>query len=106
MPSGLRAGISYTFLDTFNASAQLIYSQYHLFLVLSVPVYPNLVLINCCRHEYITPRGLFSFFEGNKSSHTIAFVEVIVMMSHIEVVELKEEKEVKNIKASWNWNRS
>ena len=81
-------------------------SQYHLFFVLSVPVYPNLVLIDCCRHEYVTPRGLFGFFEGNKSSHIIASVGVMVVISHVEVVELKGEREVEDIRALWNWNRS
>ena len=43
--------------------------------------------------------------EGDKSSHTIASVGVIIVTSHVEVVELKGEKEVKDIGASWNWNR-
>ena len=87
-------------INTFNTLAQLIYSQYHLFLILSVPVCPNLVLFDCCRHKYVTPRGLFSFFKGNKSSHTIASIGVIIMTSHVKIVELKGEKEVEDIKTS------
>ena len=75
-------------------------SQYYLFFVLFIFKYPNLVLIDCCRHKYITPKGLFSFFKNNKSSHTLASIGVIVMTSYIEVVELKGEMEVKNIKTS------
>ena len=67
--------------------------------MLSVSVYPILVLIDCCRHKYVTPRGLFRFFKDNKSFHTIVSVGVIVVTSHVEVVELKGEKEVKDIKA-------
>ena len=63
---------------------------------------PNLVLIDCCRHKYVTFRGFFGFFEGNKSSHTIASVGVMVMTSHVEVVELKGEKEVEVIRALWS----
>ena len=74
--------------------------------MLSVPIYPNLVLIDCYRHKYVIPRRLFGFLEGNKSSHTIASIGVIIVTSHIEVVELKEEREVENIGALWNWNRS
>ena len=64
----------------------------------SVSVYPNLVLINCYRHKYITLRGLFGFFKGNKSSHTIAFIGAMVVTSHIEVIELKEEKKVETLR--------
>ena len=74
-------------------------SQYHLFYVLSVSVYPNLVLINCCRREYVTLRGLFGSLEGDKSSHTLAFIGVMVVTLHVEVVELKGEREVEDIKA-------
>ena len=95
MPSGLGLGIPHTFLNTFNASAQLTCSQYHLFLMLSVSVYPNLILIDRCRHKYVTPRGLLGFFKGNKSSHTIASVGVMSVTSHVEVVELKGEREVR-----------
>ena len=70
--------------------------------MLSVPIYPNLVLIDCYRHKYVTSRGLFGFFEGNKSSHTIASVGVMVMMVHDEVVELKGERKVEDIGALWN----
>ena len=70
--------------------------------MLSVPVYPNLVLIDCCWHEYVTPRGLFGSLEGDKSSHTLASVGVMVVTSHVEVVELKGEREVEDIGASWN----
>ena len=73
--------------------------------MLSIPVYPNLVLIDYCRHEYVTFRGLFGSFEGDKSSHTLASVGVMVVMLHIEVVELKKEREVEDIGALWNWNR-
>ena len=66
--------------------------------MLSVFIYLNLVLSDCCWHKYVTPRGLFGFFKGNKSSHTIVFIGVMVMTLHVEVVELKEEKEVENIK--------
>ena len=75
-------------------------SQYHLFLLLSVSVYPNLILIDCCRHKYIIPRGLFGFFEGNKSSHTIVSVGVIVITSHVKIVELKGERKVEDITTS------
>ena len=87
-----------TLVNTFNTSAQLMCNQYHLFLVLFVPVYPNLVLIDCCWHKYITSRGLFSFFKDNKSSHTIVSVGVIVITSHVKVAELKGEKKVEDIK--------
>ena len=66
--------------------------------MLSVSVYPNLVLIDCCWYKYVTPRGLLGFFEDNKSSHTIASVGVIIMISHVEVGELKGERKVENIK--------
>ena len=66
--------------------------------MLSISIYPNLVLINCCWHKYIIPRGLFGFFEDNKSSHTIASIGVIIVTSHIKVVELKERREVEDIK--------
>ena len=66
--------------------------------MLSVPVYPNLVLIDCCWHKYVTLRGLFGFFKGDKSSHTIASIGVMVVTSHVEVVELKGERKVEDIK--------
>ena len=62
--------------------------------MLSVPVYPNLVLIDCCWHKYVTPRGLFGFFKDNKFSHTLAS---IIVTSYVEVVELKGEREVEDI---------
>ena len=77
-------------------------SQYYLFIMLSILVYPNLVLIDCCWYKYVTPRGLFSFLEDDKSSYTIASVGVIVVTSYVEVVELKEEREVEDIKALLN----
>ena len=67
--------------------------------MLSVSVYPNLVLIDCYWHKYVTSRGLFGFFEGNKSSYTIASVGVIVIMSHVKIVELERERKVEDIKA-------
>ena len=70
--------------------------------MLFVPAYLNLVLIDCYQHKYVTPRGLFGFFEGNKSSYTIASIEVIVMTSHVKVIELKREKKVQDIKILWN----
>ena len=66
--------------------------------MLFVFIYPNLVLIDYCRHEYVTLRGLFGFFKGDKSSHTIASIGVMVVTSHIEVVELEEEREVEDSK--------
>ena len=68
--------------------------------MLSIPVYPNLVLIDSYWHEYVTPRGLFGSLKGDKSSHTIASVGVMVVTSHDEVVELKGERKVEDIKAS------
>ena len=66
--------------------------------MLFISVYPNLILIDCYWHRYIIFRGLFKFFKNNKSSYTLVFIGVIVMTSHVKVIELKREREVKNIK--------
>ena len=67
--------------------------------MLSIPIYPNVVLIDCYRHKYVTPKRLFGFFKGNKSSHTIVSVGVMVVTLHVEVVELKGKRKVEDIEA-------
>ena len=66
--------------------------------MLFVPVYPNLVLIDCYWYEYVISRELFGFFEDNKFSYTLAFIGVIIMMLYIKIIELKGEREVKDFR--------